>query len=219
MELLMDKDSIIPEVGSGNNLFPVFVKLEELRLLIVGGGKIGLEKLQTVLQNSPATQVSVVAPEIGQPVRDLAAVHPGIRLLERPYHPNDLEYADIVIVAVNDRSVSATVARDAREKGVLVNVADTPELCDFYLGSIVRKGHLKIAISTNGKSPTIAKRLKEEIGSMIPEEMNAVLDDMQTIRKGLNGDFTEKVRRLNELTSVLVAGHEPAGSAHRLTRN
>ena len=205
MELLMDKDSIIPEVGSGNNLFPVFVKLEELRLLIVGGGKIGLEKLQTVLQNSPATQVSVVAPEIGQPVRDLAAIHPGIRLLERPYHPNDLEYADIVIVAVNDKLISATIARDAREKGVLINVADTPELCDFYLGSIVRKGHLKIAISTNGKSPTIAKRLKEEIGSMIPEEMNAVLDDMQTIRKGLNGDFTEKVRRLNELTSVLVA--------------
>lgn len=205
MELLMDKDSIIPEVGSGNNLFPVFVKLEELRLLIVGGGKIGLEKLQTVLQNSPATQVSVVAPEIGQPVRDLAAVHQGIRLLERPYHPNDLEYADIVIVAVNDKLISATIARDAREKGVLINVADTPELCDFYLGSIVRKGHLKIAISTNGKSPTIAKRLKEEIGSMIPEEMNAVLDDMQTIRKGLNGDFTEKVRRLNELTSVLVA--------------
>jgi len=201
----MDKESIIPEAGSGNNLFPVFVKMEELRLLIVGGGKIGLEKLQTVLQNSPATQISIVAPEIGQPVRDLAAIHPGIRLLERPYHPNDLEYADIVIVAVNDRSVSAAVARDAREKGVLVNVADTPELCDFYLGSIVRKGHLKIAISTNGKSPTIAKRLKEEIGSMIPEEMNAVLDDMQTIRKGLNGDFGEKVRRLNELTSVLAA--------------
>ena len=205
MELLMDKESIIPEAGSGNNLFPVFVKMEELRLLIVGGGKIGLEKLQTVLQNSPATQISIVAPEIGQPVRDLAAIHPGIRLLERPYHPNDLEYADIVIVAVNDRSVSAAVARDAREKGVLVNVAVTPELCDFYLGSIVRKGHLKIAISTNGKSPTIAKRLKEEIGSMIPEEMNAVLDDMQTIRKGLNGDFGEKVRRLNELTSVLAA--------------
>src|SRR6202021_1473790 len=112
MELLMDKDSIIPEVGSGNNLFPVFVKLEELRLLIIGGGKIGLEKLQTVLQNSPATQVSVIAPEIGQPVRDLAAIHPGITLLDRPYHPNDLEYADIVIVAVNDRSVSAAVARD-----------------------------------------------------------------------------------------------------------
>ena len=112
---------------------------------------------------------------------------------------------DIAIVAVNDRAVSETVAREARARGILVNVADTPDLCDFYLGSVVRRGNLKIAISTNGKSPTIAKRLKEEIGNMIPDEMDAVLDNMQTIRTHLNGDFAEKVRRLNELTSVLVA--------------
>lgn len=208
--LVMEKDSTRPEVQTGNNLFPVFMKLENLRLLIVGGGKIGLEKLQAVLQNSPATEILLVAPEIGEPVRELAALHPGVRLLERPYHPNDLEYADLAIVAVNDRAVSETIALDARARGVLVNVADTPDLCDFYLGSIVRKGNLKIAISTNGKSPTIAKRLKEEIGNMIPEEMDAVLDNMQSIRSNLNGDFTEKVRRLNELTSVLAAGREPA---------
>jgi siroheme synthase-like protein len=169
MGLVMEKDSTRPEVQNGNNLFPVFMKLENLRLLIVGGGKIALEKLQVVLQNSPATEILVVAPEIGESVRELAALHPAVRLLERPYHPNDLEYADLAIVAVNDRAVSETVALDARGKGVLVNVADTPDLCDFYLGSIVRKGNLKIAISTNGKSPTIAKRLKEEIGNMIPE--------------------------------------------------
>jgi uncharacterized membrane protein YfcA len=108
-------------------------------------------------------------------------------------------------VAVNDRKVSETVAREAKELGLLVNVADTPELCDFYLSSIVRKGSLKIAISTNGKSPTIAKRLKEEIGAMIPEEMETVLDNMQTIRKRMDGDFSEKVRQLNDLTAVLVA--------------
>ena len=199
------------ETQDGNNLFPVFVKLENLRLLIVGGGKIGLEKLQAVLQNSPATTISLVAPEISIPVRELAALHAGIVLLERPFHPSDLEYADIAIVAVNDRTLSETIARYAREKGVLVNVADTPELCDFYLGSVVRKGHLKIAISTNGKSPTIAKRLKEEIGDMIPEEMEDVLDNMETIRRGLSGNFPEKVRRLNDLTSVLVAKQsEPA---------
>lgn len=208
MELLMEEKSTI------NNLFPVFVKLENLRLLIVGGGKIGLEKLQTVLLNSPATMISVVAPDIIQPVRELAAQYPAVRLLERPYHPDDLEQADIAIVAVNDRTVSEAVARDAREKGVLVNVADTPELCDFYLGSVIRKGNLKIAISTNGKSPTIAKRLKEEIGDMIPEEMEAVLENMSAIRRGLNGDFPEKVRRLNDLTSMLVtrqSGPDGAG--------
>ena len=91
-----------------------------------------------------------------------------------------------------------------------MNVADTPDLCDFYLGSIVQRGNLKIAISTNGKSPTIAKRLKEEIGNMIPDEMDAVLDNMQTIRTHLNGNFAEKVRRLNELTSVLAAPAKPA---------
>src|ERR1700761_3347004 len=106
---------------TSNHLFPVFVKLEQLRLLIVGGGNVGLEKLRTVLQNSPATNVTLVAPEISASVRELADDHANIRLLERPYHQSDLEYTDIVIVAVNNRSVSATVAREAREKGLLVN--------------------------------------------------------------------------------------------------
>ncbi|HVU96584.1 MAG TPA: TSUP family transporter [Puia sp.] len=192
-------------IDRGNTLFPVFVKLEQLRLLIVGGGKVGLEKLQAVLQNSPSTSITVVAPDISAAVRDLAARHSNILLLERPYHRCDLESADIAIVAVNDRSVSETIARDAKEAGILVNVADTPDLCDFYLSSVIRKGNLKIAISTNGKSPTIAKRLKEELGGMIPDEMESVLNNMQTIRQQLNGDFPEKVRKLNELTKVLVA--------------
>ena len=193
------------DTDTENKLFPLFVKLERLRLLLVGGGKVGLEKLQAVLQNSPATAVTIVAPEISELVRELAANHPAVVLHERPYQSADLENADLVIVAVNDRAISETIARETRAAGILVNVADTPDLCDFYLSSIVRKGHLKIAISTNGKSPTIAKRLKEEIGSLIPDEMDNVLENMQTIRQSLNGDFSEKVRRLNDLTKVLVA--------------
>jgi siroheme synthase-like protein len=193
------------EPAAGNNLFPVFLKLEQLRLLIVGGGKVGLEKLQAVLQNSPSTVITLVAPEISEEIQALAGFHPAVHLMERPYHPSDLDYADLAIVAVNDRTVSESIAADARKKGILLNVADKPALCDFYLSSVVRKGNLKIAISTNGKSPTVAKRLKEEISSMIPDEMENVLDNMQTIRQGLNGDFSEKVRRLNDLTSVLVA--------------
>jgi uncharacterized protein len=212
---MADNDKTTPETNTGNNLFPVFVKLEELKLLIVGGGNVGLEKLQTVLRNSPSTTISLVASAIIPAIRKIAEQHPNIRLLERPYQPQDLEYADIAIVAVNDRTVSETVAREARARGILVNVADTPDLCDFYLGSVVQRGNLKIAISTNGKSPTIAKRLKEEIGNMIPDEMDAVLDNMQTIRTHLNGDFAEKVRRLNELTSVLAS---PASAAEALAK-
>ena len=195
-----------PDATDVNNLFPIFIKLERLQLLIIGGGKVGLEKLQAVLQNSPRTAITLVATEISQPVRELADRHSTtIRLLERPYHPHDLDYADIAIVAINDRKVSGSIAHDAKERGILVNVADTPDLCDFYLSSIVRKGNLKIAISTNGKSPTIAKRLKEEIGRMIPDEMEGVLQNMQTIRQNIDGDFSEKVRQLNDLTKVLVA--------------
>src|SRR5580692_9488167 len=102
----MDKQQPIPDTGTGNNLFPVFIKLEELKLLIVGGGNVGLEKLQTVLQDSPSTTISLVAPTIIPAIRQLAEQHPNIRLLERPYHSRDLEFADIAIVAVNERIVS-----------------------------------------------------------------------------------------------------------------
>src|SRR5579872_555733 len=109
MELTMEGKKVQTEEKGGNTLFPVFVKLEQLRLLIVGGGNVCLEKLQAVLQNSPATTITIVAPEIAAPVRELAEKHPNILLLQRPYHRCDLEGADIAIVAVNDRSVSETV--------------------------------------------------------------------------------------------------------------
>ncbi len=89
-----------------------------------------------------------------------------------------------------------------------MNVADTPELCDFYLGSIVDKGNLKIAISTNGKSPTIAKRMKEQLNELIPDEIEGVIQNMHSIRQDLKGDFAEKVRQLDDLTKLLSAKHE-----------
>src|ERR1700733_15252057 len=95
MEPVIEKKTTSPAIGPGNNLFPVFIKLEKLRLLIVGGGKIGLEKLQVVLLNSPATEIVIVATEISVAVRELAALHHGVRLVERRYHPDDLENADI----------------------------------------------------------------------------------------------------------------------------
>lgn len=191
--------------AEGNRLFPVFLKLENLSLLIVGGGYVGMEKLNVVLQNSPQANIRIVATHISDEIKRLVAYNHRIQLVERSYQSSDIDQADIVIAAVDDQSVSEQVSRDAKEKGKLVNVADKPELCDFYLGSIVQKGSLKIAISTNGKSPTVAKRLKEVIGNFIPDEMENVLDNMHLIRNNINGDFDEKVKQLNELTQVLVS--------------
>ena len=86
----------------------------------------------------------------------------------------------------------------------LVNVADTPALCDFYLGSIVQKGHLKIAISTNGKSPTAAKRIKQVLQESLPDELDEVLENLNKIRNELKGNFGYKVKKMNAITKVLV---------------
>lgn len=199
------KHTLVTKQKEGNDLFPIFVKLEQLRLLIVGGGSVGLEKLQAVVHNSPATRVLLVATEISEAIKKIAQHHSStITLEERPYDRTDLDECDLAIVAVNDRVLSEIIQTDAKQKSKLVNVADTPELCDFYLGSVVKKGNLKIAISTNGKSPTIAKRLKETFNDVLPGELDEVLDNMQTIRNRLNGNFEYKVKKLNALTKILV---------------
>ena len=186
-----------------NELFPVFLKLEKLSLLIVGGGYVGMEKLTAVLQNSPEANVKLVATVIGDEIKTLSKNYPKLILIERPYQSNDIDGADIVIAAVNDRTISEQVVADAKQKNKLVNAADKPDLSDFYLSSVVQKGNLKIAISTNGKSPTIAKRIKEVLNEIMPDELDAVLNNMQSIRNKLSGDFTEKVKQLNEITKSL----------------
>ncbi len=201
----MDNKNTIEGTSQGNNLFPLFLKLENFRLLIIGGGKIGLEKLNAVLSNSPKTSIRLVSITISDEIKRIATQYSTITLIEKAYGSGDLNNADIVIAAVNDLATSKQISDDARQKNILVNVADKPELCDFYLSSVVQKGSLKIAISTNGKSPTIAKRLKEVINSMIPSEMENVLDNIQAIRQNIDGDFEEKVKQLNKLTNVLVA--------------
>ncbi len=187
----------------GNHLFPVFLKLERLAVLIVGGGYVGKEKITAVLQNSPKTSIRLVALEISEEIKELARQYPNIELIERIYLPEDIDKAQIIIAALNNPAVSEQVSIDAKQKGKLVNVADKPDLCDFYLSSVVQKGNLKIAVSTNGKSPTIAKRIKEVLNETLPAELDEVLDNMQAIRNKLSGDFTAKVKQLNEITKNL----------------
>lgn len=192
-------------VQETNKLFPIFLKLEQLSILIVGGGNVGFEKLTAVLNNSPLTKIKLVATSINDSIKALAAEYPTIQLAERPFECTDVDGADIVIIGINDKSKSAEISQVAKGKNKLVNVADTPELCDFYLSSVVQKGNVKIAISTNGKSPTVAKRLKEVLNEAIPAEINNVADNLSIIRNNINGDFNEKVKKLNELTKVLVS--------------
>jgi len=188
-----------------NRLYPVFLKLENLRILLVGAGNVGLEKLESILGNAPSAQVTIVAPFIREELEQFLSDFPQCKLVRRSFEMSDLDQADIVFCATDNPLLHAQIKEQARQMRLLVNVADTPPLCDFYLGSIVQKGNLKLAISTNGKSPTVAKRLKQVLNETIPDELENVLQNMQNIRNTISGGFSEKVRRLNELTEGLVA--------------
>lgn len=186
-----------------NFLFPVFLQVRHLRTLIVGGGKVGLEKLQALLSNSPDAPVTMVGKSILPEIKQLASGSLNILLIERSFTKCDLFGKDIAIIATDDADENRRIHDAAKSLRVLVNVADTPDLCDFYLGSVVQKGNMKIAISTNGKSPTLAKRIRETLTALIPDEMEGVLTNLGEIRKKLQGDFTEKVKQLNKITAIL----------------
>lgn len=195
--------------GSGiNQLFPVFLKLEQLHVLIVGGGNIGLEKITAVLNNSPQTRITLVAKRILPEIREFKKQASQLALLERAFEVSDLENKDLVIAATGDRALSELIREESKKRKILINVADTPDLCDFYLGSIVQKGDLKIAISTNGKSPTLAKRLKEVFNEALPLDTQVSIDQLNRFRNQLKGDFADKVKQLNEVTALLIDKNE-----------
>ena len=189
---------------NSNPLFPIFLKANQLKVLIVGGGYVALEKLTALWNNSLEADVSLVAPHIKKEIKDFLLLGKNITLTERHFEISDLEGIDWVIIAVGDVGLSEAIRIEAKKFNLLVNVADKPDLCDFYLGSTVSKGSLKIAISTNGKSPTFAKRLKEVLNENISENVEESLDNLQKLRTHLKGDFQHKVDKLNEVTASLV---------------
>ncbi|MEO5910681.1 MAG: TSUP family transporter [Pelobium sp.] len=207
--LTQNKENIELEADNGNELFPVFLKLQNFHTLLVGGGNVGLEKLSAILTNSPKAKVTVVADRFLPELRNLVAQHPTVNVTERKFEDEDLEGVELVILATDSRELHEYIRKIAKEKGLLLNVADTPELCDFYLGSIVKKGNLKIAISTNGKSPTVAKRIKEVLNENIPEEIDDTLEQINKLRLTLSGDFAAKVKALNQATASLVNEKQP----------
>jgi siroheme synthase-like protein len=188
----------------GNQLFPVFLKLNQLHTVVIGAGPVGMEKLVALLTQSEGAKITVIAEEICDEVAELAGRLTQVTLFKKSYAASDLVHADLVIAATNNNILNEEIRRDAHALKLLVNVADKPGLCDFYLGSIVKKGDLKIAISTNGKSPTIAKRLKELFNEALPAELDITLQQMSQFRNTLEGDFSAKVKKLNEVSAVLI---------------
>jgi precorrin-2 dehydrogenase / sirohydrochlorin ferrochelatase len=150
------------------------LRLSGRRCVVVGGGDVGLEKVEGLL--ACGAEVTLVAPE-AHPALVQLALEDSIRWERRPYRTPDLDGALIAIAATDDTDLNIRVFEDAEARSMLVNVVDVPPLCNFILPAIVRTGPLAIAISTAGASPALAKRMKREIGELFgePYAMLAIL--------------------------------------------
>jgi precorrin-2 dehydrogenase/sirohydrochlorin ferrochelatase len=186
-----------------NNLYPIFLKTKSLNILIVGGGNVAEEKLTFLLKSSPDAHVTIVSPMFRKDT--IALAKKGcVTLIKDSYNKRYLAGKHMVVATTDIPEINVQVWQDCRAVSKLVNVADNPPYCDFYMGGIVTKGNVKIAISTNGKSPTTAKRLRQFFEDVIPENIDDFVKNLNEYRKTIKGNFEEKVEKLNEFTKSLV---------------
>ena len=189
---------------SRNNLYPIFLKAKALHVLIVGGGNVAEEKLHFLLKSSPDAKVTIVSPMFREGTLALAKSF-DVELIYDSYNNSFLKGKHLVIATTDVPEVNVEVYNDCKAQHILVNVADNPPYCDFYMGGIVTKGHVKIAISTNGQSPTTAKRLRQFFEDVIPENVDDLVQNLNEFRKTIKGDFEQKVQTLNEFTKGLIS--------------
>lgn len=186
-----------------NNLYPIFLKTAKLSILIVGGGNVAEEKLTFLTKSSPDANIVMVAPEFRKSTLQLASRYK-VELIFDRYHEKYLTGKHMIIATTDNPEINIQVYEDCRKRDKLVNLADNPPYCDFYMGGIVTKGNVKIAISTNGKSPTTAKRLRQFFEDVIPEDINQMVLNLNAYRKTIKGNFVQKVDKMNEMTRSLV---------------
>ena len=187
-----------------NELYPVFLKSSNLEFLIVGGGYVALEKMTFLFKSSPSANVTMISPMYRKETIEKAQKH-GVHMLNGKYKKKYLEGKHIVIATTDSEEVNMKVHAHCRKRSILVNVADNPPYCDFYMGGIVTKGNVKIGISTNGKSPTMAKRLRQFFEEILPEDIDLLAKYLNEYRDTIKGDFEEKVEKMNEYTEALLA--------------
>ncbi len=186
-----------------NELYPIFLKASDLNILIVGGGNVSFEKLSFLLKSSKNARVQIVSKMFREETITLAKKFQ-VEMIIDSYNPSFLDGKHIVIATTDNIIVNKEVYHDCKMRNILVNVADNPPYCDFYMGSIVTKGNVKIAISTNGKSPTTAKRLRQFFEDVIPDNIDDFVKNLNKFRKTIKGNFQEKVDILNNFTKELV---------------
>jgi precorrin-2 dehydrogenase len=144
--------------------------------VVVGGGAVATRKARKLFE--AGAEVVVVSPEVLPDLEDMS-----VEIRERPYEHGDLEGADLAFAATDSREVNAAVAREANARGVRINVADRPTEGDFAVPSTLRRGGLQVAVSTGGASPTLARRIRNELEEVFGPEWAGVVEELEAIRR------------------------------------
>jgi precorrin-2 dehydrogenase/sirohydrochlorin ferrochelatase len=169
---------------TSNKLYPIFLKLSNKNILIIGGGFIALQKLIGLINTD--AKITVIAPTIIEEVRNLEGEFPfkrNIKFIEREYEFGDEKGAFMVISATNISELNNTIANRCRDQGILVNSVDEPDYCDFYVPSIAEHGEIKIAISSNGKAPSVSQKIRKDLELELKTKYSKLIPLISEFRK------------------------------------
>jgi len=195
----------IPEVAA-TEMYPAVLKLNGHRCLVVGGGLIALRKTGELLRCGAF--VHGVAPDWPADFASLEG-NERLRRSSRPFDPSDLEGVFLVVAATDDRATQEAVAREAEERGILCNVVDVPELCNFFVPAILRRGSLVVAVSTEGKSPLLAVAVRDRLAGVLGPHLGAALERLAEgralVRTLYPGDPEKRRRALFRLLAPKAA--------------
>lgn len=177
------------------NTYPIcLVGLENRRTVVVGGGIVAARKVQALLD--AGAPVKAVSPDFCPEFHSILGSHPELELIWRSYQPGDLAGAFVVIAATDDASVNQEVWREALQRGCLINLVDDPEHSNFILPAVVRRGEIKIAVTTGGASPALARRLRERLEGLFEHEYGDLARLLAELRPELQSRFPSGEPRL-----------------------
>jgi len=190
------------------SLFPIFLKLAGRACLVVGAGHIALSKIESLIHSK--ADVHVIAPKAHREIQKLES-EGALRWTQRKYKAGDASGAFLVIAATDVAEVNHSVYRETFHLGILCNVVDDPPYCDFYFPSVVQRGPLQIAISTEGESPAVAQRLRREVDAALPADLGPWLQEMGRLRREVRAEHEaskERTELLHTLAQRPLCGSE-----------
>lgn len=161
--------------------YPIYIDIEDRDVVIIGGGNVCARKAETMMKYG--ARVTIVSPEFTDEIEQWGQ-QGALRLKRKPYDEGDLEGANIVIASTDDQSVNEQIAADCRRRRIPVNVVDVTPLCEFIVPAIIESGSIQIAVSTGGKSPALARTLKEDLQRLVGPEYAEVNDVLGSLRDG-----------------------------------